>query len=150
MKIIVKLAASLTIISFVIFTKSWYALPIDAPGTIYSGFPFPYIGNGWATSMSYQFFILEFLIDLGLYFSFWLLISFSVNDFLKIKVRRSFTTITWIAYAPIILYGSLILLSDGNTFNLKRDYKIKVIKTGYAFCWQIIIPPKNDEESVRK
>jgi hypothetical protein len=59
-----KLIIPITIISFAFFTKWWYALPVDAPDTMYWGFPFAYIGDGWGSSMTLQIFLIEFISDL--------------------------------------------------------------------------------------
>ena len=45
----------------------WFALPIDGPDKFYWGFPFAFLGEGFHTSMSYQFFILELIADFIIY-----------------------------------------------------------------------------------
>lgn len=46
-----------------------------------AGFPFPYVCDGWFTSMSNQFFVTELIIDFLIYILFWLLLIFSINRF---------------------------------------------------------------------
>ncbi len=60
-----------TIISFAVFTKWWFTVPVDAPDTMYWGFPFAFVGEGWHTSMSLQIFVMELIADLIFYFLFW-------------------------------------------------------------------------------
>jgi len=50
----IKIAILLAIVSFPVFTIWWYAIPVDGVDTIYWGFPFPYIGEGWHTSGAMQ------------------------------------------------------------------------------------------------
>ena len=66
----VTLILPLSIISLTIFTKWWYILPVDAPDSMMYGFPIPYSCNGWHTSLSYQIFIFEFIVDLLIHFAF--------------------------------------------------------------------------------
>lgn len=56
-----KLIIPLTVISFAIFTKWWYALPADAPDTMFHGFPFPFVCEGWHSSMTLQFLLQNLL-----------------------------------------------------------------------------------------
>ena len=60
----------LTIISFLVFDKWWYALVTDGTDEIFYGFPLPYTCPGFHTSMSKQFFLMEFVIDFVTYFIF--------------------------------------------------------------------------------
>ena len=71
-----KLIIPLSVISFATLTKWWYALPVDAPGTYLTGFPFPFVCNGWHTSMSLQIFAIEFFVDFLTYFLIWFLVFF--------------------------------------------------------------------------
>jgi len=69
-----KLILPLTVISFATCNKWWYVFPVDAPDTMLTGFPFRYVGPDWHTSMSLQIFIMEFAIDILVYFTFWFMI----------------------------------------------------------------------------
>jgi hypothetical protein len=59
-ELIYKRIIPLTIISFLLVTKWWYVLPIDSPHSIMIGFPLAYSCKGWHTSMSEQYFIINF------------------------------------------------------------------------------------------
>jgi hypothetical protein len=76
----------LTVISFGTITKWWYALPVDAPDTMFTGFPFAYACPGWHTSMSLQIFVTEFIIDFLTYFLLWFVLIFCIDHFVtKVK-----------------------------------------------------------------
>jgi hypothetical protein len=132
-----KLVLPLTVISFMIFTKWWYVFPDDAPDIILWGFPFPYAGDGFHTSMSLQIFAFELFIDFLIYFVFWFLIIFSINRFvIKINIRR-ILTITLLIIAGFVVIGSLfIICMPENILLVKRDFKVEIKETGYKFIWQ--------------
>lgn len=127
----------LTIISFGTITKWWYALPVDAPDTLYSGFPFPFVGDGWNTSMSLQIFILEFLVDLSVYFLFWFMLVFCIHRFVtSIRPHKIFTTGLWTIAGLIIFWATFIASFPENRFYLRRSYDMEIIETGYKFVWK--------------
>ena len=64
----------LSIIFMFIVTKWWYAIPVDGSDKLFWGFPFAFMGEGFHTSMSLQFFVLEFLADFLVHFSIILLL----------------------------------------------------------------------------
>ena len=136
-KLTFKLVLPLSIISFAVITKWWYALPIDAPDTLLAGFPFPFVCEGWHTSMSLQIFVIELLIDFLTYFSFWLLLVFCVNRFLTmINALKIVTIVLWIL-AGLIISGATLIASDSNNiFYVKRPFDIDIMDTGYKFVWQ--------------
>lgn len=141
-KITLQLILPLTIISFFIFTKWWFTLPVDAPKTIFFGFPFPFLCNGWHTSMSLQIFIIEFLVDLLIYFSFWFILVFCINRYvIVIKVNRIFTAILLSASILICILCIWIASFRENVFDVKRNFDIKILETGYKFIWQPKVSP---------
>ena len=132
-----KLILPLTVISFAIITKWWYALPIDAPDTLYSGFPFPFIGDGWHTSMSLQIFVLELFSDFFIYFLIWFGLVFCINKYLtKIKIHKIATVGLWTISGIIILGASYIASFPENIFHFKRTYGMEIMESGYKFVWQ--------------
>ncbi len=64
----IKLTLPLTIILMFFITKWWYAIPVDGPEKLYWGFPLAFMGEGFHTSMSLQFFGLAFLADFAVLF----------------------------------------------------------------------------------
>ena len=138
MKLIWKLIIPLTIISFGLITKWWFAIPIDAPDSMLYGFPLPFICQAWHTSMAYQFFVLELLLDIIVYFSVWVLIIFAIHKFLiPILIPKSIVVIVYIlAISVISLWGILIVLGHhDNVYHLKRDFEFKEIDSGIAVIW---------------
>jgi hypothetical protein len=132
-----KLILPLTVISFATITKWWYALPVDAPDTLYSGFPFPFVGDGWHTSMSLQIFVLELFANFFIYFLFWFLVVFCVNKYLtRIRTYKIVTIALWTISGLIILGASYIASFPEHIFHFKRPYDMEIMDTGYKFIWQ--------------
>lgn len=127
----------LTVISFGTITKWWYALPVDAPDTLYSGFPFPFVGDGWHTSMSLQIFVLELVADFFIYFLFWFVLVFSINKYwIKIKPFKIAIIGLWTISGIIILGATFMASFPENVFHFKRTYDMEIMESGYKFVWQ--------------
>ena len=132
-----KLILPLTFISFATMTKWWYALPLDAPGTLLAGFPFPFVCEGWHTSLSLQIFVTELLIDFLTYFLFWFGLAFCINRFLtKINPHKILTIVLWALTGLVVIGATLIASNSNNLFYVKRPFDIDVMETGYKFVWQ--------------
>ncbi len=135
----------LTIISFVVVTKWWYVLPIDARQTFYWGFPFAFVGEGWQTSGALQFFLLEGLADISIYFAFWFLLTYPLLRMPIIKrIPRLASGMLWLIAVFVIISGGIIMFNSYPTIKMKRDYNWEIINSGYKFVWQKT-PPKDDE-----
>jgi hypothetical protein len=134
----------LAIISLTIFTKWWYILPVDAPESMMYGFPIPYSCNGWHTSLSYQIFIFEFLVDLLIHFAFWFVVAFLINR-LIIKIRLNKIVVIVLLSIAGLFAGGLILVASNSTnlFYFKRKFDIEILKTGYRFMWDGYSRPEN-------
>ncbi len=136
-QLIWKLILPLTVISFGTITKWWYTLPVDAPDTMYSGFPFPFVGDGWHTSMSLQIFVLELLVDFIVYFLFWTVFVFCIDKYLiKIKTYKVITIGLWAISSLILLGATFIVCFLENVYEFKRPYDMEIMETGYKFFWQ--------------
>lgn len=132
-----KLIIPLTVISFAAFTKWWYTLPVDAPGTMFRGFPLAYSCPGWHTSLSLQIFLTEFTIDLLAYFLFWFVLIFCINRYLtKVKTFKLVTIALWTISGLTISFGTLMASNEDNLFYIKRPFDMRVLETGYEFIWQ--------------
>jgi hypothetical protein len=135
--LIFKIVLPLTIISFAVVNKWWYALPIDGPDNLYYGFPLPFVGAGWHTSMSLQLFIIEFIADFLVYFLFWMLLIYSINRFtFKIKPLKIIRILLLTPAIIITLLSILIAADSNNLFFLKRPYEMEIMDSGYKFIWQ--------------
>jgi hypothetical protein len=139
-----KIVIPLTLISFVVFTKWWYVLPIDAPDTMMVGFPLPYACDGWHTSMSLQIFFSELMIDSLTYFLFWFIIIFSINRFIARIIVRKIVSIFLLSIAGLFICGlALIAFNPTNVFYLKRPFDAEMLVTGYKFVWDGQTRPEN-------
>jgi hypothetical protein len=134
---ILRTVLPITIISMFVVTKWWFAIPVDGPDKLYWGFPFAFMGEGFHTSMSLQFFILEFLFDFAVYFTFILLLVLVFRKwFPRVKIHKSITVTTRIL-ALILLTGFLLVAAISNpVFHIKRDYDWRLLTTGYVLIWQ--------------
>src|SRR3954463_7631951 len=132
-----RLVLPLTIISFALITKWWYALPEDAPDTMYTGFPLVWKGTAWHTSLAYQVFMVELFIDLLAYFLFWFLLVYCVNRFWFTIQPPKWATITLCSVSILIIafYTWIGILFD-HAYYFKKPYPMKIVKTGYEFFWQ--------------
>lgn len=118
-------------------TKWWFALPVDGPDKIYWGFPFAFMGEGFHTSMSFQFFLTEFILDFGVYLSFWLVLFFLVSLCVhKINIPKITVKIVWFLSLILIAIFSMMLSFSNPVFKAKRDYNWHLMKTGTVFLWQ--------------
>jgi hypothetical protein len=140
--LIVKLAIPLTVISFATVTKWWYALPVDAPDTMFTGFPLAFTCRGWHTSLSLQFFVIEFFVDLLTYFLIWQFLIFCIDRFIiKLKPHKIMTICLWALSGLLIVLAVLMASNKDNLFYTKRPFDIEVMKTGCKFIWQNIEQP---------
>ena len=129
-----KLILPLTVISMMVFTKWWYALVVDGPDEIFTGFPFAFVCSGWYTSLSLQIFVLEFVANLLTYFLIISLLVYAIDRLIiKINVPR-FVSISLIVLSSliVILSGWVALNSDNPKSNNCRDFS----KFLY-FCFRI-------------
>jgi hypothetical protein len=127
----------LSVISFAIITKWWYVLPVDAPDTMMAGFPLPFVSDGWHTSMSLQIFLAEFLIDILTYFLFWFLLILFINHYLiRIKSPKILTGTLWTLSALILTMAIIIASMPDQIIQVKRDWDMKVMVTGYKLTWK--------------
>lgn len=136
-KLIWKLVLPLTIISFFVFRKWWYVFPVDAPESMMAGFPLPYVCDGWFTSMSNQFFVMELIIDLLTYFLLCFLLIFIINRYVvKIKISKKLNILLMISCSLILSFAIFIASMPENIFKIKKDFDVEVKETGYNFIWQ--------------
>ncbi|UPQ79338.1 hypothetical protein M0M57_00520 [Flavobacterium azooxidireducens] len=143
-QLIWKLILPLSLISFIIFRKWWYVFPVDGPESMMSGFPFPYVCDGWFTSMSNQFFLMEMIIDILVHFMFWFLLILFINRFAKIKMPKILTAVLMIFNVMILCCFIFIVTMPENVFKMKRDFDVEIKKTGYNFIWENTQRPKNE------
>lgn len=136
-KLIFTLVLPLTIILFGTITKWRYVKVDDGSDDFLYGYPFPFICNGWHTSMSLQIFITELIIDFLVYFLFCLTIVFLIDKLIKpVIVKKYFKVVLYgLTSLTILLYG-IVFMNPYNLFHLKKDFKFQEIRSGYKFLWQ--------------
>lgn len=135
-----KITIPLTLISFTIFTKWWYVLPVDGTDQMMFGFPFPHLRQG-GNSMEFVISVRNLIINLLVYFWFWFVIFFVIHKFLfKIKASKFLTIPLWILTFLILLANTFIFYLDGR-FEWKCDYEMEIMETGYHFIWDKIERP---------
>lgn len=133
----IKLTVPLTIISMFLITKWWYAIPIDGPDKLYWGFPFPFLGEGFHTSMSLQFFVLEFLADFVVYFTVIVMVVLAFTKwFLAFQVSKILTKTVWVLTFMLLSGFGFIVTTSNPIFKIKRDYDWRVMETGHVFIFQ--------------
>lgn len=131
-KFFFRLVLPFTIIVFFCVTKKWHTIPIDAPDTEFLGFPFPYVCNGWHTSMSLQIFILEMFADFIIYLLFFLALFSLVLRFFRFKICKVITIFFWSFVLILIVFNSWSASFKENLFHTKRNFNIQVIKTEWT------------------
>ena len=132
--LIFKLILPLAVISFATISKWWYAIPVDAPDSLLIGFPFPYVCEGWHTSMSLQFFVLELILDFLLYFAVWVAIVYCIDRFLmKISLHKTLTMALWATAGIVVCCACLRLSFADPHWHAKRNFEMEILKTGYQF-----------------
>lgn len=131
-KITPALVVPLAIILMALFTKWWYVDVEDGPDSVLIGFPFPYVCDGWHTSLSLQFFVLEFIADALIYFLFCYLCIFLIHRYKPFRPQRIMTATLWVFAALILALGLLMSASKDNIYLVKRDFRMKIRATGYT------------------
>ena len=129
-KVIFRLTLPLTLISFGVITKWWFGIVIDAKDVFFYGFPLIYKCEGFHTSLSTQYFLIEMTINFLTYFAFWLIITLTINRFLKVNIPILISKIFWIGFGVLSL-GFLYLSSDlDDRYLIKRDFEVKIFDSG--------------------
>lgn len=142
-KLVIAFVIPLTIISLLGFTKWWYVDVVDGTDGIMYGFPLIYKSWGFHTSMSNQYFFLEFLFDVVCYFVFWTLLFYLIKKILKtIKIRKASTIFLYIIAGLIIILEMLFVVDPTNIFKIKRGFDIEINGTGWSFFWQHVQRPE--------
>jgi hypothetical protein len=132
----------LTIISMFIITKWWYALPVDGPDKMYWGFPFAFMGEGFHTSMSLQFFILAFLADFIVYSTIILLLVLAfLKWFPAFLISKIVSKTVWVLTIVLLIGFGFIVTTSNPVFQAKRNYDWRILTTGYVFIWQATPSP---------
>ncbi len=145
-KLIWKIVLPLTLILISTITMWRYVLIVDGVDEILTGFPLPYICPGWHTSLSYQIFISEFIIDFFIYFAFSFLIVFLVNRFIwKIRTNKKIVIALYIISGFLIADPIFLLGLNDHVYKLKSDFDTKTLETGFKFWHGSVERPDLDK-----
>ena len=143
-QLIWKLVWPLTIISFGTITMYWYVLPTDAPDSMFSGFPFPYVCEGWHTSMSLQYFFIEMVVDLFVYFLCWYLVVFFLHKYLyRVQLSKIMMILLWTFSLAIITMEGIVAGNPDNIFHVRRSFDMVILETGFQFAGQTERPDRH-------
>ena len=143
MKNILKITIPLTIISFSLFTKWWYVLPVDGTDEIMVGFPLAY-KYPCCSSMEFMIILSHLIIDVLVYFTFLFVIVLIINKYLfEIKSSKFITIPLWVISILPLLFMSYIHYELGHFEWVENDfYKEKeIMETGYYFIWEDLEHP---------
>ena len=129
-QLIFRLTLPLTLISFGIITKWSYGIVVDGTDEFFYGFPLIHKCDGFHTSLSTQYFLTEMTVNLLTYFAFWLIVTWSLSRFWKIKIPKLISKIFWIGFGVLFL-GFVYLSNDlDDRYKIKRDFDIKIFDSG--------------------
>jgi hypothetical protein len=118
------------------FTKWWY-VQVDDYREILKGFPFPFVCPGWHTSLSLQIFVLELVVDLFVYFAFWLSVTFVATKAITSFRLHRVVTVILLTTAGLFTLGLILLaINPENVYTTTRPFDIEVKETGYRLIWQ--------------
>lgn len=135
-RITFQLILPLAIISMFVVTKWWFVLPVDAPDQVMHGFPLIFMGPGFHTSMSLQFFMGEFLIDFLVYFLLWWILIFEIRRLYYFDVKRYIAIILWWITGILLSFFIVNLNISHPLFYTKRPFDIEVLDSGIQFNWE--------------
>lgn len=138
-RLILQLVLPLTIISFALWTR-WElvdVLPIDAPDVIMVGFPLAFACDGWHTSMSLQIFVFEYLVDLVVYFGFWLLLVWLIHrQLLTIHIHWLIAVLLQLIAGIIVFFTVLVATMPEHVYYGHNPYQTVTKASGFKFIWE--------------
>ena len=147
-KLLIAFVIPITIISFLGGTKWWYVNVIDGTDGIMHGFPLIYQSWGFHTSLSNQYFFLEFLIDILCYFVFWTLVFYLLKKIFKtIKTKKLISIFLYTTAGIILMLQMLFVVDPTNIFKIRRSFDIEVRETGWRFFWQHNQRPEKNNDN---
>jgi hypothetical protein len=101
--------------------------------------------------MSLQIFILELIVDVLVYFSFWFIIIMTVTKTVKsFRVPKSMAIILLATSGLFTIILTLLAINPDNIYTTTRPFDIEVMETGYRFMWQDETRPDYDKYPYKK
>lgn len=132
-----KLVLPLTIILFFGINKWWYVDVIDGTDEIMYGFPLIYTCDAFHTSLASQYFILEYIFDLLVYFLIIWTIVYALYKWFNLKSISKLVFYTLLAISiPIVFTQLLIFVVFDNTFDWIRGFDVDYRASGFNFFFE--------------
>ena len=131
-KLLFRLTLPLTIVSFITLTKWWHGIVEDGKDVYFYGFPLIHKCEGFHTSLSTQYFLSEMTLNLLIYFIFWLILTFILNQYWKINIPKRLSNMFWIGIG--ILFLGFIYLSHNldDRYLQKRNFEVEILDSGFT------------------
>lgn len=135
-KFVTRLVLPVTILAFSLFTMRWHIFVEDMGNEVMYGFPFIYKCRGWHTSVSTQYFVLEFIADFITYFMICFAIIYIIRRWIKFRIARTVSLLLWVTATLAITVNEFWLMMPETVYHIKRKFEVKVDDTGFHFNWQ--------------
>lgn len=124
----------MTVLLFTLVSKWWIVDVVDGTDGIMYGFPLIYRAPAFYTSGAIEYFILELIADLSIYFTLLLAIVYLINKFLiPIRIKKIVSIGLFFVSALLISFELFLACSTENKFSLFRDYDLEIKKTGIEY-----------------
>lgn len=100
------------------------------------GYPIAFVSDGWHTSMSLQIFVSELVVDFCIYFSIWFVLIFFVKRLvIKMDISTLLTGMLWACSTVIFAMAIWVASNPDHIIQIRRDWDMKILDTGYKFTW---------------
>ena len=131
-RFITRLVLPVTLLAFALFTKWWLVFVDDVGHEVMYGFPFIYKCDGWHTSLSTQYFILEGLADFLVYFFACFTIIYLIRRWIKFRIARTVSLLLWVLASLAIAYSEIGVFLPSNVYEVSRKFDVRIIESGLS------------------
>lgn len=146
-KLILNLIFPLTSIMFILFTKFWVVNVVDGTDGIMYGFPFIYKSPAFYTSMAEEFFMVELITDIAIYFGIITIIIYCINKLLfEIKIQKKISYILFIFAGLSVILQIFLACMPENKLSIHRNYDIVIKQTGIDYPFNMIDRKEYDKD----
>ena len=134
--LIIRFTLPITILSFVLITKWWYGADLDVKDAFFYGFPMIYKCEGFHTSMSTQYFVLELAVNFIAYFCICLIISLILFKIRQFTVPKKISLVFWIGFVVVFTATLYLSYEMKDVYPVSRDFQVKIFDSGFSFLEQ--------------
>lgn len=131
-----RLVLPVTLLAFSLFTMRWHVFVEDIGDEVMYGFPFIYKWRGWHTSVSTQYFVMEFIGNLFIYFTICFAVIYIIRRWMKFRIARTVSLLLWVTATLAITVNEFWLMMPETLYHTKRKFEVKVHDTGFHFNWR--------------